>query len=314
MNAAMMAAHNNQNREASDDMKSPLIASLVLHAFLILLFSGAFFFFSKPIEIPLEAMSVEILPIAEKAESNIDAPVAKQMPKEPTPVTDEPPPMPKSAEQPKPVKSEEPKPKPAERSKIEEVKPKEAPKPMKKAEVADKKAPPKPAKAPEKKPQVDKKEKTEKKPEAETDGGEFSSVLKNLMGDEAPPAPDSVPRDSARQAPQLTAPAPLGSQMSMSEMDALRSQLAECWAIIPGAREAENLYVDIEVTVAADKHVVDARVTDQLRYNSDSFFRAAADSALRALRSPDCTPLKLPDGKYDQWKNMTVRFDPKDMF
>lgn len=314
MNMAALSAQPLPSREHGDDMRSPLIASLILHAFLIALFSGAFFFFSKPVEFPEEAMSVEILPIAEKAESLIDAPVAKKMPPQPQKVSDEPPPMPKATEQPKPLKSEVAKPTKAERSKIEEVKPTEAPKPVKKAEVAEKKAPPKPAKTPEKKPAEAKKEDTKEKP-TEEDAGAFSSVLKNLAGDEeAPPQPDSVPRDTPRQAPQLTAPAPLGSQISMSEMDALRGQLAECWNVLPGAREAANLAVDIEVTVSAAKTVMDARVVDQLRYTSDTFFKAAADSALRALRSPNCTPLKLPDGKYDLWKNMTVRFDPKDMF
>ncbi|MBU6236028.1 MAG: energy transducer TonB [Alphaproteobacteria bacterium] len=312
MNAAIMAAQTSSPRDNRDSMKSPLVASLVLHAFLIALFSGAFFFFSKPVEIPLEAMAVEILPVAEKAESNIDAPVAREMPKEPKEVSEEPPPMPKSSEKQTP-KSEPDKPKETKREKIEEIRPKDAPKPVKKAEVAEKKEAPKPAKAPEKKPAEAKKEEKKEEPKEE-DKAEFSSVLKNLVGEDAPPSPDSTPRDTPRQAPQLTAPAPLGSSISMSEMDALRSQLAGCWNVLPGAREADNLAVDIEVVVTAAKTVQDARVVDQLRYNSDTFFRAAADSALRALRSPDCSPLNLPDNKYDQWKNMTIRFDPKDMF
>ncbi|NBX66920.1 MAG: hypothetical protein EBQ96_07995 [Proteobacteria bacterium] len=312
MNAAIMAAQSPHERDPRDDMKSPLVASLIMHAFLVALFSGAFFFFSKPIEIPEEAMAVEILNVSEKASSDIDAPVAKKMPKEPEKVSDEPPPMPKATETPKPLKSETPQ--KSEREKIEEVRPTEKPKPEKKAEVAEKKPAPKPAKAPDKKPAEAKKEKPEDKPKEE-EAEQFSSVLKNLVGDEeAQPTPDSVARDTPRQAPQLTAPAPLGSSISMSEMDALRAQLAGCWAVIPGARDAQDLVVDVEVTVTAAKTVQDARVVDQLRYNSDTFFRAAADSALRALRAPACTPLSLPDGKYDQWKTMTVRFDPKDMF
>ncbi len=48
------------------------------------------------------------------------------------------------------------------------------------------------------------------------------------------------------------------------------------------------------------------------RYNSDSFFRAAADSALRAVH--ECSPLKnLPPEKYDTWHYMELNFDPKDM-
>lgn len=316
MNASAITAQPLPSRDQrGDSMKSPLMASLMMHAFLIAMFSGAFFFFSKPVEFPEEAMAIEILPVAEKAESNLDAPVARQIPKEPEEVEDEPPPMPKATEQQMTPKPEKPKPQEkVESEKFEEIRPTETPKPEKKAEVAEKKAAPKPKKPPEKKPAEEKKQEAkEEKPQE--DQAQFSSVLKNLVGDEeAPPQPDSVPRDTPRKAPQLTAPAPLGSQLSMSEMDALRAQLAECWNVLPGAREAQDLAVDIEVVVSQAKIVQEARIVDQLRYGSDTFFRAAADSALRALRSPACTPLNLPDGKYEQWKNMTVRFDPKDMF
>ena len=52
---------------------------------------------------------------------------------------------------------------------------------------------------------------------------------------------------------------------------------------------------------------------DGARMNSDPFFRAAAESALRALSHPDCIPLKLPVGKYEVWKSFTFNFDPKNM-
>ncbi len=45
----------------------------------------------------------------------------------------------------------------------------------------------------------------------------------------------------------------------------------------------------------------------------DPFYRAAAESALRAVRNPDCSPLKLPADKFDQWQTMTLTFNPKDL-
>ena len=315
MNATLSASQGPERDTKSTSMKSPLVVSLVFHGFLILLFSGAFFIFSKPIEIPDEPMSVEILPVTETASSLTEAPVAKKT-KEPEEVTEEPPPMAKVMEPNIAPKAEPPKPKPVERTKVEETKkPEPSPIPLKKAEVAEKKAVEKP-KPPEKKPEAEKKEEVKKEEEKPAeDAAEFSSVLKNLVGDDtAEPTPASVPRDPPRQAPQLTAPAPLGAQLSMSEMDALRAQLAQCWIVPAGARDAEGLVVDIEVTVAMNKTVTSSRIVDQLRYSSDGVFRAAADSAMRALKSPQCTPLALPDNKYDQWKDMTVQFDPKNMF
>ena len=58
----------------------------------------------------------------------------------------------------------------------------------------------------------------------------------------------------------------------------------------------------------------EARIHDQRRLQSDPFFRAAAESALRAVLNPRCNPLKLPPDKYQQWQTMTLNFDPKDMF
>lgn len=290
-----------------DSMKSPLVASAVFHVLLVVIFSGAFFVFSRPIEIPPEAMSVEILPIAEKAQSNIQAPIAPKPKDEPKPkeVPDLPPPMPKSDPKPEMKKSEAPKPE------VKKPDPKPEPKP------AEKKPVEKPAEIPTKKaeapPAKPKPKKEEPKPVQE-EQADFSSVLKNLVGEEAPPAPESQARNTERQAPQLTAPAPLGSQLSMSEMDGLRQQLAGCWRVLPGARDAGSLVVQVSLTVGPDKRVQEARIVDQLRYGSDAFFRAAADAALAAVRSPACTPLEVPDGKYDRWKSMTINFDPKEMF
>lgn len=302
----MNAEHKPLPPTEPDSMKRPLIASVLFHLFLVLVFSGAFFVFSRPVVIPPEAMSVEILPIAEKAQSDKPAPVAPKPKEEPKEVPDLPPPLPKSDPKPEPKKSDAPKP---------EVKKPEPKKPDPKP--AEKKPVEKPAEIPTKKadaPPAKPKPKEEPKPPVPQEQADFSSVLKNLAGEEAPPVTDSQARDTNRQAPQLTAPAPLGSQLSMSEMDALRYQLAQCWRVLPGARDAATLVVQISITVTPDKHVQDARVVDQLRYNSDAFFRAAADSALGALRSPACTPLNVPDGKYDRWKSMTINFDPKEMF
>jgi len=47
--------------------------------------------------------------------------------------------------------------------------------------------------------------------------------------------------------------------------------------------------------------------------NSDPYFRATAESAMRALVQPNCVPLKLPLGKYSVWRHFTFNFDPSKM-
>lgn len=140
----------------------------------------------------------------------------------------------------------------------------------------------------------------------------FDSVLKNLVGGSgAPQAEKTVKADSGEAEGYQ---APLGERMSISEQDALRAQLERCWHVPIGARDAENLVVAVRLVVNPDRTVREARIVDQSRYNRDSFFRAAADSALRAVRNPKCSPLAVPPDKYEQWRVVTVTFDPKGMF
>jgi hypothetical protein len=65
--------------------------------------------------------------------------------------------------------------------------------------------------------------------------------------------------------------------------------------------------------VARDRRVQSATIVDQWRYSQDSYFRAAADSAIRAINSPQCETLNLNPDKYDLWKDMVVTFDPREM-
>jgi len=46
----------------------------------------------------------------------------------------------------------------------------------------------------------------------------------------------------------------------------------------------------------------------------DAFFRTAAEAARRAVLNPKCNKLKLPAEKFDQWQQMTLNFNPKEMF
>lgn len=203
--------------------------------------------------------------------------------------------------------------KPPEPKKIEPEKPKDKPK------ADEKPVAPKDTinlKPQDKKKPADKaKDKKVEKPEDKA--ADFNAMLKNLVGDDAPtpPAEDEpsahAPVDeNARTAVAAT----YGKELTLSDMDALRHQLAQCWNIPSGAVDAENLIVDIRVVVRPDRTVESATIVDQNRYRTEPFFRAAADSARRAVLNPRCSPLDLPDDQYDTWKNMIIRFNPREMF
>ncbi|MFL2918857.1 MAG: hypothetical protein ACJZ2I_11510 [Thalassobaculaceae bacterium] len=102
-------------------------------------------------------------------------------------------------------------------------------------------------------------------------------------------------------------------KVTISEIDLVRQQISQCWNITSGARQAEALSVEIEMKMNPDATVRKARVLDSIRMNSDPYYRAAAESALRALSHPDCIPLKFPLDKYKLWKSFIFNFDPKNM-
>ena len=238
---------------------------------------------------PVELVEVDLITQTNKAPKPKEATPPDEPAKPETVDTDAPPDLlnPKPAEPVEEIPEAEniTEPEPEPEPEIEPEKPKEKPKPKPKTGV------------------------TKKEPEAPRK--DFQSLLKNLT----PKAPKD--EKDVEAAAENTDDAPdidrLADRLTMSEEDALRAQLAQCWNVMAGAKYAEDLVVAVKVNMNPDRTVRSASIADQLRYNRDSHFRAAADAALRALRNPRCTPLKLPENKYEEWKTITIRFDPRQM-
>jgi hypothetical protein len=155
----------------------------------------------------------------------------------------------------------------------------------------------------------------DKKPEPAA----FDSLLKNLTRDQVAPTDEAPPqrqRVSAAAPPSSQPKAPLGAQLTASEIDALinliKQQLVPCWNVPAGARDAKDLNVQVRASVNPDGTVRQATIVDQGRM-SDPLIRAAAESARRTFFNPECTPLKLPSDKYEIWKDLVVNFDPRDL-
>lgn len=98
-------------------------------------------------------------------------------------------------------------------------------------------------------------------------------------------------------------------QMTQSELDALRGQVAQCWSPPVGAVGAEDLRVRVRVNLAQSGEV--AGSPEVLNTNSNPAFRAAASSAVRAVMR--CAPYSLPIAKYDSWQEVIINFDPREM-
>jgi colicin import membrane protein len=98
--------------------------------------------------------------------------------------------------------------------------------------------------------------------------------------------------------------------MSVSEIDALRARIAQCWSPPPGGLGAEQIVIKLRLKLNEDGTLVGYPTVA----NSDSspFFQAAADSAVRAVYQ--CQPYELPSEKYALWRDMILNFDPSDMY
>ncbi len=140
----------------------------------------------------------------------------------------------------------------------------------------------------------------------------LASVLKDVTPDK-PKESKPIPRPKKIEK-KIAPPSPptLSERMTISELDAIRSQIEQCWNIPAGARDARDLVVDIAVVMNQDGTVRQARIVQSSRMSRDSFYRAAAESALRAVLNPDCSPLRLPPQKYNQWKTFTLSFNPRE--
>ena len=101
--------------------------------------------------------------------------------------------------------------------------------------------------------------------------------------------------------------------MTISEIDLLRQQLHSCLNLNVGVANLKEIKPVIFIEVNPDRTVKSAKVVNQERL-IDPSFRTAAEAAMRAVNNPDCSPLLLPEDKYDLWKEINFTFDFSWMF
>ena len=98
----------------------------------------------------------------------------------------------------------------------------------------------------------------------------------------------------------------------VSEIDILKKHISEFWSPPIGASGAENLIVDIFMEFNKEGFILKAEWVNKGFNANNSFYKAAANAAIRAVK--DAEPMPLPISKFSQWKTLTLRFDPKKMF
>lgn len=283
-------------------MKSSVTISTLGHA--VLLAWGLVSFSAKPFDSgTAEALPVDVISSSEFSQMTAGVKTAPKT-EAPKPLVE------KVAPDPKPVK--DPTPKISEKPEIEAAKA-DAPPPV-----------------PQVKPQPEAKPE-EKKPD------EIAEALKKEVV-KPPPAPKKPPppkldmskienklalldkRDQRRSAangqtlnatPSLGTATGLSATLNQSEIDALRSHLAQCWSPPTGVTEAKELVVQVRFQLTQDGTLI--AEPQIMNRSSNALFQIAAESVMRAVHR--CAPYNfLPPAKYDVWKDLEVKFDPREMF
>ena len=102
--------------------------------------------------------------------------------------------------------------------------------------------------------------------------------------------------------------------MTASIEDFVRQKMRECWSIPSGAKDAEDLVVIMFVQLNPEGYLIGApRIMNQpgLFQGGNEYFQIAAESAARAVRR--CEPYDLPKEHYNLWKELELKFDPREM-
>lgn len=268
-----------------------LVGSVLLHGAVI---AATLFSWQHTLEIADESppvVPVELVTIADKTNIKAQAPEPdKFMPKEETPVeapkVSEQTPTPEEAAPPKvemapPPPKAEPAPPPEEAPSEPVVKQKPAP-------IAPKLKPKPPA--PEKK-------------KAKFDVNNILALL-----DKKEPSKSATKGRTGERAIKG-----IGDQsaMTMDLVDALRNEIAQCWSPPVGAPHPEDLIVSFRLYLNPDGSVAQPPQLAAESQGGNAYLRAAQEAARRAIYT--CAPYKLPADRYNQWRDITLVFDPRKM-
>lgn len=270
-----------------------VVYSTLLHGFLVLfMWMGIPEFLAPKRDYQPTAITVEILPI--KSISNVKLPQAKKTEKLKL--------QPKS------------KPKPPKPPKKAEVKNKKVNAATRKDDKAAKLKDAEKLKFNEKK---NKRQTPKENKKAEEEQNAFDAILKSVRqaaSDEREESDDDEQEQASEPNNNRSTFYNDAIPLSLSEIDAIRNQIQRCWRVPAGAKDAHSLIVNLRVQLRKDGSLILVEIAsrDLVRYNTEPFFQAAVDSAIRAVR--ECSPIKnLPQEKYNTWRDMELSFDPHEL-
>jgi len=145
-----------------------------------------------------------------------------------------------------------------------------------------------------------------KKPEAPAfDPSQIAALL-----DKRAPQRQAAAGAALNPTASLGLPSATSAQLSQSEIDALRARLAQLWNPPVGAKDPEELVVRVRIQLTRDGRLIGG--PQVLTSGSSVLFQTARESAVRALFRGQPFDMLRPE-HYDQWKDIEITFDPRDM-
>ena len=143
----------------------------------------------------------------------------------------------------------------------------------------------------------------------------IASMLKDLRNEKSTPKIDELKDDENKKEDIMNKSDEKtekeSAQLSISEIDLVLQQLSRCFTAPAGAQIKKTMYVKISAKIQQNRRVLpkSIRIVDTNIPKSSTVYGPITESAMRTLLNPECIPLKLPEDKYDLWKNLTMKFD-----
>ena len=96
-------------------------------------------------------------------------------------------------------------------------------------------------------------------------------------------------------------------ELSQTDIDKIKNHIGGCWDTSIGASEVKSL-IPLKISANTDGTINSVEIVDKALYAKDTYYRATADSARRAVL--DCSPLPIPQNKAELFKSFHFDFDP----
>ncbi len=97
--------------------------------------------------------------------------------------------------------------------------------------------------------------------------------------------------------------------VELKEINEVHKHIAKFWIVPNGCLGVNSCSVKLRLKIDKSGNIIESTIVNKDKMN-DPVFKALAESALRAVRDPRCSPLPINLAKYELWKEIIVNFAP----